>query len=147
MSVVTPGNDDAGAPGHSLWRLIVLLQTDRELEACCAGDWRFDARWATKSARNAVIETTTTAIAASAWNQNIAHAESIWPWLMFPPAILIIAVIAVKILRHKIPQSASFRRRVILTSQSKITGMDMTAAFSIQGKLGTENETYVTHPR
>ena len=71
-------------------------------------------------------------MAASAWSQKIAHAESTWPWLMFPPAILIIAVIAVKILRHKIPQSESLRRRAILTFQSRITGMDMTAAFSIQ---------------
>ena len=30
------------------------------------------------------------------------------------------------------PQSTSFRRRVILTFQIKITGMDMTAAFSME---------------
>ena len=59
---------------------------------------------------------------------------------MFPPATLITAVIAVKILRHRIPQSASFRRRVILTFQSKITGIDMTTAFSMPSNADYEGQ-------
>ena len=47
---------------------------------------------------------------------------------MFPPATLISAVIAVKMLRHRIPQRANFRRMLILTFQSNITGIDTTAA-------------------
>ena len=99
-----------------------------------------------KSARYALIDTTMTAMAASAWYQNVAHAESTWPWLVFPPAILIIVVKAVKILRHKIPHSVNFRRRGILTFQSKIIGMDVTAAFSISCNLKSEDEAYETHP-
>lgn len=137
INVLTPVNDGAGAAGISLWRLKLLLQIDREVEAEAfwAGDRCFDARWATKSARKEVTETTMIATAASVWSQNIAHAESTWPWLMFPPATLTIAVIAVNILTHRIPQSASFRRKVILTFQSKITGMDMTATFSMHDNV------------
>ncbi len=50
---------------------------------------------------------------------------------MLPPATLTTAVIIVKILRHRIPQSASFRRRLIWTFQSRITGIDMTVTESI----------------
>lgn len=92
-----------------------------------------------KSALKAVIETTTTATAASACSQNTAHAASIWPWLLYPPMTLIEDAIIVKMLRHKIPPSTSLRRRLILIFHSSRTGTEMTVqllAYELDEKEG-----------
>jgi len=83
------------------------------------------------SARNALTDTTIIATAASACSQNMAHAESTWPWLMLPPAILTIAVIIVNILKQRTPQRENFRRRDILTFHSNITGTEITAPINV----------------
>ncbi len=106
MNVLTPVNVADGSSGSASRGLVLILQTDDGVEVFFAGDACFDARCATKRARNALMETTMTAIAASACNQNMAHAASTWPWLMLPPATLIMDVMAVNMLRHKTPQSA-----------------------------------------
>ena len=129
--VRAPASVGAGAAGRLSWRLAILLQISPVVEVWWAGDCCLDARWVTKSVRKALTETTMIATEASACSQNITHAESTWSWPMFPPATLMIAVIAVKMLRHRIPQSANLRRRLILTFQSKITGIDTTAAMSM----------------
>ncbi len=131
MNVRTPVNVGDGTSGSVLREWNRFLKRDVEVQVCfAAGDACFEARCATNSARNALMETTMTATAASACNQNTAHAASTWPLLMLPPATLMMEVRAVKMLRHKTPQSANLWRRVILTFQSNMIGMEMTTEFS-----------------
>lgn len=131
INVLTPVKVGDGKAGKLMPALSFLLQIDRGLKTLCwCGGRCFEARRATNSARKALTETTIMAMAASACSQNIAHAESIWPWLMFPPAILIIAVTMVKMLRQRTPQRANFRRREIWTFHSKKIGIEITIMIS-----------------
>ena len=94
-----------------------------------------------------LIETTMTATAASACNQKTAHVVSIWPLMMFPALILMMAVMIMKTLRHKIAPSASFLRTPICTRQRSRTGIDITKRIvnhvEFEGRGGSS---YVKHP-